>query len=77
MNTAIPEPSSGYVAVGDLRMYHDALGEGRPLLLLHGGIMHDRRLASASLRPRACAAPAHDRRSSNRDMAAPPTSTGR
>jgi pimeloyl-ACP methyl ester carboxylesterase len=28
---------SGYASVGDLRMYYDIQGEGRPLVLLHGG----------------------------------------
>ena len=28
--------SSGYLPVGDLRMYHEVYGEGEPLVLLHG-----------------------------------------
>lgn len=30
---------SGYVAVGDLKMYYEIHGQGQPLLLLHGGLM--------------------------------------
>src|SRR5687768_15770203 len=29
---------SGYAPVGDLRMYYEIQGSGRPLVLLHGGI---------------------------------------
>ena len=30
---------TGYAQIGDLRMYHEIDGEGRPLLLLHGAYM--------------------------------------
>lgn len=32
-------PRSGYAPVGDLRMYYEVHGEGRPLVLLHGAYM--------------------------------------
>jgi len=31
--------NSGYVSVGDLRMYYEIHGHGQPLVLLHGGLM--------------------------------------
>jgi pimeloyl-ACP methyl ester carboxylesterase len=31
------DPRSGYVPVGDLRAYYEIEGDGRPLVLLHGG----------------------------------------
>jgi pimeloyl-ACP methyl ester carboxylesterase len=34
----VPLPIGDYVMVGPLRMYHDSLGAGRPVLLLHGGL---------------------------------------
>jgi pimeloyl-ACP methyl ester carboxylesterase len=37
VETAAGEVSSGYANVGDLRMYYDIQGNGRPLVLLHGG----------------------------------------
>jgi pimeloyl-ACP methyl ester carboxylesterase len=30
---------TGYAPVGDLRMYYEIRGEGRPLILLHGAYM--------------------------------------
>lgn len=37
-DTAPPRPrESGYARIGDLRMYYEVYGRGRPLLLLHGG----------------------------------------
>jgi pimeloyl-ACP methyl ester carboxylesterase len=34
---ATPQVTSGYVAVGPLRMYYEIRGQGRDLVLLHGG----------------------------------------
>lgn len=37
-DTTPPRPrGSGYARIGDLRMYYEVYGRGRPLLLLHGG----------------------------------------
>lgn len=36
---ATNDPRSGYAPVGDLRMYHEIHGSGRPLVLLHGAYM--------------------------------------
>jgi pimeloyl-ACP methyl ester carboxylesterase len=33
------EGTSGYAAIGGLRMYYEVHGEGQPLVLLHGGLM--------------------------------------
>jgi pimeloyl-ACP methyl ester carboxylesterase len=35
---AIPDVRSGYLPVGDLRIYYETQGEGRGLVLLHGGL---------------------------------------
>jgi pimeloyl-ACP methyl ester carboxylesterase len=38
--TELPKPvSSGYAPVNGQRMYYEVYGQGRPLLLLHGGFM--------------------------------------
>ena len=55
--------TSGYVPIGDLRMYFEVHGDERagspPLLLLHGGLFDiDQQFArssSASVIPNACA----------------------
>jgi pimeloyl-ACP methyl ester carboxylesterase len=36
---ATNDPVAGYAAVGDLRMYYEIHGDGRPLVLLHGAYM--------------------------------------
>jgi pimeloyl-ACP methyl ester carboxylesterase len=36
---AVTDTQTGYAPIGDLRMYYEIHGEGRPLLLLHGAYM--------------------------------------
>ncbi|MET9296394.1 alpha/beta fold hydrolase [Streptomyces sp. NPDC003077] len=38
-STITPPPSAGYARVGALEMYYQTYGEGRPLVLLHGGLL--------------------------------------
>jgi pimeloyl-ACP methyl ester carboxylesterase len=39
MTTDMGVPATGYAPVHGLRMYYEIYGEGRPLLLLHGGLL--------------------------------------
>jgi pimeloyl-ACP methyl ester carboxylesterase len=36
---AAPQPKTGYAPIGDLNMYYEIHGRGRPLVLLHGAYM--------------------------------------
>ena len=73
---SIPDLRSGYVPVGGLRIYHDAQGDGPPLLLLHGGITT---IEGSFGKPASAtgAALADRRHRAAGRTGAPPTSTGR
>lgn len=36
------EPSTGFVDIGDTKLYCEEMGEGHPLVLLHGGLLDSR-----------------------------------
>jgi hypothetical protein len=39
MTTASTRPSGSYAPVNGLQMYYELHGSGRPLVLLHGGLL--------------------------------------
>jgi 3-oxoadipate enol-lactonase len=38
----MPDPSTGYAASGDARLYYEIAGEGAPVLLIHAGVADSR-----------------------------------
>jgi pimeloyl-ACP methyl ester carboxylesterase len=41
--TSVSLPKTGFVEVGETKLYYEELGEGHPLVMLHGGLL-DRRM---------------------------------
>src|SRR5438874_12864423 len=41
--TAAPQPETGYIETNGTKLYYETLGQGHPLVLIHGGYM-DRRM---------------------------------